>query len=225
MPPAAKPIRLLIVDDHDILRYGLRALLRNRAEVSVAGEADCVAQAIERASELNPDVVLMDAQLPDGSGIDACREIRALDSPPRVLFFSALDDEQTVLMAILAGAQGHVSKNLGVEALVNAIITVAGGGKVFDPALQERAAGMLEATSNALKASPSGPATLSPQEERVMELVVEGKTNKEIAAELSLSDRTVKNYLHNAFRKLGVSRRAGAATVFAKFPEDSKRIK
>src|SRR5215210_5810857 len=115
------PIRLLIVDDHDILRYGLRALLRKHVDVDVVGEADSVVQAVQQADSLSPGVILMDARLPDGSGIDACREILSAHPETRVLFFSAYSDQQTVLMTMLAGAHGHVSKDLDLTVLVDAI--------------------------------------------------------------------------------------------------------
>lgn len=195
------------MDDHDILRYGLRALLRDSREVQVVGEADSVAQAIERAAELAPDVVLMDARLPDGSGVEACREILSGRPSARVLFFSGYSDEHTVLAAMLAGAHGHVSKDLDVKMLLDAIRKVARGGLAFDESLRGR-------VGEAIRSPAAAVERLSPQEERVMALVVEGKTNKEIAAHLSLSDKTVKNYLHNAFQKLGVGRRAQAVSVF-----------
>ena len=206
------PIKLLIVDDHDILRYGLRSLLRQTAEIQVVGEADSVADAIEKARTLAPDVILMDARLPDGSGIDACREILSTDPGVRVLFFSAYSDDQTVLMTLVAGAQGHVSKDAELSTLVEAIRTVASGGTVIEPRMK---ADVLALLQRAPKAAPGSPAEdLSPQETRVMALVVLGKTNKEIATALGLSESTVKNYIYNAFQKLGIGRRSQAAQVF-----------
>lgn len=207
-------IRLLIVDDHDILRYGIRALLRNNGEVEVVGEADCVAQAIAKAAEVRPDVILMDARLPDGSGVDACREILSANPKVRVLFFSSQADEQTVLMTLLAGAQGYVPKDVGLPTLLDAIGTVARGGTVIDARLKADVLALLEAAPETAGDGPERAGALSPQEERVMALVVQGKTNKEIAAALALSEKTVKNYLYNAFQKLGVGRRAQAASTF-----------
>jgi Response regulator containing a CheY-like receiver domain and an HTH DNA-binding domain len=208
-----KPIRLLIVDDHDILRYGLRSLLRTNEELQVVGEAGSVAEAIERSRELVPDVILMDARLPDGSGIDACREILSAQPGVRVLFFSAHSDEQTVLMTLVAGAHGHVSKDADLAALVDAIRAVAMGGSVIEERVRTEVLALLETATRVNKPEPVSQA-LSPQEERVMALVVAGKTNKEIAAALTLSEKTVKNYLYNAFQKLGVGRRAQAASLF-----------
>jgi two-component system, NarL family, response regulator DevR len=203
-------IRVLIVDDHDILRYGIRALLREHADIDVVGDADCVAQAVERARSLAPDVILMDARLPDGTGIDACREILSGDPRARVLFLSGYSDEQMVLTTLLAGASGHLSKNLDADALAAAIRTVAQGGSVIDPGIRAHVSTLLEGASRA----SARPEDLSPQEERVMALVVQGKTNRQIGEHMGLSEKTVKNYLHNAFQKLGVERRAHAASLF-----------
>ena len=211
---ALSPIRLLLVDDHDILRYGLRALLRQHPEVAVVGEADSVAEAVRQAAGLSPDVVLMDGRLPDGHGIDACRDILSANPAIRVLFFSAYSDEQTVMATLLAGASGHVSKDLELSSLVKAIREVAQGGTVVDAKIRDDVLTMIAGASRKLRSESPAVEKLSPQEERVMELVVEGKTNKEIAAQLGLSDKTIKNYLRNAFQKLGVGRRAQAASIF-----------
>jgi DNA-binding NarL/FixJ family response regulator len=211
---------VLIVDDHDILRYGVRALLRQHSEVKVVGEADSVAEALRQAETLAPDVILMDAQLPDGSGIDACREILSRNAAIRVLFFSAHSDEQTVMMTVLAGAAGHVAKDLDCDKLVAAIAKVARGEPVFDSGIRDTVIGLISEASRNVHAESALTEKLSPQEERIMALVVEGKTNKEIAAALGLSDKTVKNYLRNAFQKLGVGRRAQAASVY-----DIERLK
>jgi DNA-binding NarL/FixJ family response regulator len=213
-------ISVLIVDDHDILRYGVRALLRGHPHVQVIGEADSVAQALQQARALVPDVILMDAQLPDGSGIDACREILSWNPTIRVLFFSAHSDDQTLMMTLLAGAAGHVSKDLDCDKLVAAIHQVARGEPVFDPNIRNSVLGLVADASKSLQVQGVKTRKLAPQEERVMALVVEGKTNKEIAAALGLSDKTIENYLRNAFQKLGVGRRAHAASVF-----DIERLK
>jgi len=207
-------VRLLIVDDHDILRYGLRALMRGHGTIEVVGEADCVEAAVRQAQALSPDVVLMDARLGDGSGVDACREILAANPAIRVLFFSAFSDEDTVLMALLAGAAGHVAKDLQLDALFGAILAVARGEKVFNAPMRDRVVETIDHAAAGLRRTGTEAERLSPQEERVMELVVQGKTNKQIGAQLKLSDKTVKNYLSNVFQKLGVGRRVQAAQLF-----------
>jgi len=159
-------------------------------------------------------LILMDARLPDGSGIDACREIISANPGVRVLFFSAYSDEQTVLMALLAGAQGHVSKDADLPVLVEAIRKVAGGGSVFAEAVKKEVVDLLKRAPRIVAEPARDTQALSPQEERVMALVVQGKTNKEIAAALDLSEKTVKNYLYNVFQKMGVGRRAQAASLF-----------
>lgn len=211
--PGSPRITILLVDDHDILRFGLRALLREHSEVEVVGEAATVAEAIEQARALSPDVVLMDARLPDGSGVDACREILSENPQIRVLFFSAYSDEQTVLMTLFAGASGYVAKDLDCPGLVAAIRDVAEGRSAIDSRVRGE---VLSSIANFAETSPAIPAAekLSPQEERVMALVVEGKTNKEIGVALGLSDKTVKNYLSNAMEKLNTNRRSQTAAMF-----------
>ena len=214
MTAAESHIRVLIVDDHDILRYGVKALLRQDPRIEVVGEAQSVSQAIESARTLVPDVVLMDARLPDGSGIDACREILSANPAIHVLFFSAYADEETVMLTLLAGAAGYVSKEHVLDGLIEAIRSVARGGTVIDAHMRDEVRTILATSAEGLGKEAQAIERLSRQEERIMALVVEGKTNKEIALVLGLSDKTVKNYLRNAFQKLGVGRRAHAASIF-----------
>jgi two-component system, NarL family, response regulator DevR len=214
MSSGESQIRVLIVDDHDVLRYGVKALLRQDPRIEVVGEADSVSQAIEAARVLVPDVVLMDARLPDGSGIDACREILSTNPAIHVLFFSAYSDDETVMLTLLAGAAGYVSKEHVLDGLIDAIRTVARGGTVVDASKRDEVRAVISASAEALGSATSALDRLSRQEERIMVLVVEGKTNKEIALALGLSDKTVKNYLRNAFQKMGVGRRAHAASMF-----------
>ena len=196
-------IRLLLVDDHEVVRAGLRALLDGIDGMEIVGEAGSVAEAVREAERLRPHVILMDLRLPDGSGIDACREILSSAPRTRILFLTSYSDEQAVMSTVLAGAAGYVLKDIGHRALVEAIRAAAAGRPILDPRLTD------PVVSRVRKAE-----ALSAQEQRVLALVVEGRTNKEIAAALGLSDKTVKNYLSNAFAKLGISRRAQAAALF-----------
>lgn len=191
------------MDDHEVVRAGLRALLAGIEGMEIVGEAGTVAEAVSEAARLAPEVILMDLRLPDGSGIDACREILSTAPQTRILFLTSYSDEQAVMSTVLAGAAGYVLKDIGHRALVGAIRDAAAGRPILDPRLTD------PVVSRVRKAD-----ALSAQEQRVLALVVEGKTNKEIAAALGLSDKTVKNYLSNAFQKLGVSRRAQAAALF-----------
>jgi len=211
---AARVIRILLVDDHEVVRVGLKKVLEADPHMSVTGEAATAGEAVARAQADRPDVVLMDIRLPDGDGIQACREILAACPGVRVIFLTSFTDDDTVLSGVLAGAHGFCVKRMDVESLVQSIKRVAAGESVMDPVATQR---MLEWVRGG-GASPAGQQTLSPQERRIVELVADGKTNKEIAQELNLSPNTVKNYLSNAFQKLQITRRAQAAALFHKSP-------
>jgi two-component system response regulator DevR len=211
---AAQPIRLLLVDDHEVVRVGLKKVLEADLQIVVAGEAATAGEAVTRAQADRPDVVLMDVRLPDGDGIQACRDILAACPGVRVLFLTAFADDETMLAAVLAGAHGFCVKRMDVESLVQSIKRVAAGESVLDTVATQR---MLDWVRGG-GVPPAGQQTLSPQEQRIVTLVAEGKTNKEIAQELQLSPNTVKNYLSNAFQKLQITRRAQAAALFHKSP-------
>ncbi|HEY5896638.1 MAG TPA: response regulator transcription factor [Burkholderiales bacterium] len=198
-------VRILLVDDHQMVRAGLRALLGDVEGLEVAGEAASVEEAIAYAGAVRPHVVLMDLRLPDGSGVDACREILSTLPGTRVLFLTSHSDEEAVMSTVLAGASGYLLKDIGHQALVSAIRAAAAGQPVLDSTAAQPVAQRAQKVDS-----------LSAQERRVLGLVVEGKTNKEIALALGLSDKTVKNYLSNVFQKLGVARRAQAAALFAR---------
>jgi two-component system, NarL family, response regulator DevR len=207
-------IRVLLVDDHEVIRVGLRTVLGQTQGVSVIGEAGTMAEAVQQAQRLKPDVILMDVRLSDGSGIDACREILGALPGTRVIFLTSYADDDSVLAAVLAGAHGYVLKEIDSPALLEAIRSVAKGQSILDSHVTERALRWLRGLHD-LPAT-SGTDQLSSQEERVVALVAEGKTNKEIAVALGLSDKTVKNYLANVFQKLRITRRAQAAAFFVK---------
>lgn len=197
-------IDLLLVDDHEMVRAGLRSLLAGVGEINIVGEAASVAEAVRQAERLRPQVVLMDLRLPDGSGIDACRDILSSAPQTRILFLTSYSDEEAILSTVMAGAAGYLMKEIGQHALIRAIEDAAAGRPILDSRSTQPAETRIKAVA------------LSPQERRVLALVVEGKTNKEIAAALYLSDKTVKHYLSNACVKLGVSRRSQAAVIFAR---------
>lgn len=211
---APSPIRLLLVDDHEVVRVGLKKVLAADPQMIVAGEAATASEAVARAQADRPDVVLMDIRLPDGDGIQACRDILATSPGTRVLFLTSFADDETVLAAVLAGAHGFCVKRMDVESLVQSIKRVAAGESVLDTVATQR---MLDWVRGG-GAPPAGQQSLSPQEQRIVALVAEGKTNKEIAQELQLSPNTVKNYLSNAFQKLQITRRAQAVALFRKSP-------
>lgn len=213
-PTKTHIIRVLLVDDHEVIRVGLRTVLGQSQGVTVVGEAGTMADAIEQAQKLKPDVILMDVRLPDGSGVNACREILSARPDTRVIFLTSYADDDSVLAAVLAGAHGYVLKEIDSAALLEALQSVARGQSILDSSVTERALQWLRGLHHA----PTVPGTdqLSSQEERVVALVAEGKTNKEIAVALGLSDKTVKNYLANVFQKLRITRRAQAAAFFVK---------
>ena len=213
---SANPTRLLIVDDHEVVRVGLRLLLERRAGLEVVGEADSMATAVEAASTYSPDVVIMDIRLRDGSGVEACREIRARRPQTKVIMLTSYADEEAVLASILAGASGYLLKQIGSKALVDAIQTVARGRSLLDPSVTEK---VLERVRRmGTSAGNEQLSKLSAQEQRVLALIAEGKTNKEIAAAVCLSDKTVKNYVSSILSKLNLSRRSAAAAYVAGQP-------
>lgn len=220
-PPEPKRIRIVIVDDHRVVRSGLTALLGQYPWIEVAGEAGTVAEAVRETVLLKPDVVLMDVRLPDGKGYEACREIRRQAPDTRVLFLTSFADEEIVLESLDAGADGYLLKEIDEEALVRGIQEVAAGRSILDPAVTRR---VLERT----RQPPGSTArekweSLSPQERRVLALVAEGKTNKEIAMALDLSDKTVKNYFSNLLDKLQLSRRSQAAAFYVQHGANPER--
>jgi DNA-binding NarL/FixJ family response regulator len=211
------PVRLLLVDDHEVLRIGLRTLFSEAGGFRVVGEAGTMAAAVAEAARSNPHVVLMDVRLPDGSGIEACRTIRAQHPETRVIFLTSFADDEAVLASVLAGADGFLLKEVGSDELLRAVRTVAGGQSVLDPTVTQRVLARLKTLSS--PAAEAKTDDLSPQEQRVLALVAEGKTNKEIAASLHLSDKTIGHYLENVFQKLQVTRRSQAAAMYARrFP-------
>jgi DNA-binding NarL/FixJ family response regulator len=211
---STRQLNLLIVDDHEVVRQGLVALLGRRPEFHVVAEAGTVAEAVAAARRFRPDLVIMDVRLPDGSGIEACREIRAELPETRVVMLTSYPDEDAVMSAIIAGASGYLLKQVRARDLVAALEAVGRGESLLDPAVTGR---VLERVRRiATSDQPDELAQLTSQERKILLLVAEGKTNKEIAAEVFLSDKTVKNYVSSILAKLNLERRAQAAAYMAR---------
>jgi two-component system response regulator DevR len=215
-----KTLRLLVVDDHEVVRQGLVALLDRREGFQVVAEAGTVADAVEQAKKFEPDIVVMDVRLPDGSGIEACREIRAELPNTRIVMLTSFPDEDAVLSAIVAGASGYLLKQVRARDLVSALEAVGRGESLLDPAVTEK---VLERVRRiATGAYTDELAQLTAQEQKILLLVAEGKTNKEIASDVFLSDKTVKNYVSSILSKLNLERRAQAAAFVAKHRLDRR---
>jgi two-component system response regulator DevR len=210
----AKRIRLLMVDDHEVVRVGLRTLLARYPQIEIVAEADSVATAVAEAIRTKPDTVLLDIRLPDGSGFEACRRMHEAGLDTRALILTAFADDETVLRSIQAGADGYLLKEINGEGLVKAIEAVASGNSILDPNVTARVMKHIQTLG---AGSQDKMELLSAQEQRVLALVAEGKTNKEIAAAMELSDKTVKNYLSNVLDKLQLNRRSQAAAYFAQY--------
>ncbi len=211
---AARPLRLLVVDDHEVVRQGLASLLARREAFQVVAEAGTVAEALEMARKYEPNIVIMDVRLPDGSGIEACREIRAEFPTMKVVILTSYPDEEAVLSAIIAGASGYLLKQIRARDLVAALEAVGRGESLLDPAVTEK---VLERVRRIATGTFTDElAQLTQQEQKILLLVAEGKTNKEIASEVFLSDKTVKNYVSSILSKLNLERRAQAAAFVAK---------
>jgi two-component system, NarL family, response regulator DevR len=214
----ARPMRLLVVDDHEVVRQGLVALLDRREGFQVVAEAGTVAEALQAARYHQPDIVIMDVRLPDGSGIEACREIRAELPETRIVMLTSYPDDEAVLSAIVAGASGYLLKQIRARDLVAALETVGRGESLLDPAVTEKVLERIRRIASGTYRDELS--QLTGQEQKILMLVAEGKTNKEIAAEVFLSDKTVKNYVSSILSKLNLERRAQAAAFIAKHRAD-----
>ena len=204
----------MLVDDHEVVREGLRALLSRRPGMRVVAEAGTVAQAIEVAARERPNVVVMDVRLPDGSGVEACREIRSQLPETRMIMLTSYADEEAVLASILAGASAYLLKQTRGQQLAEAVEAVARGESLLDPQVTMR---VLEQVRNmAAGASADKKSQLTENEYKILKLIAEGKTNREIASDIYLSDKTVKNYVSSILSKLNLKRRSEAAAYIAR---------
>jgi two-component system response regulator DevR len=210
----AGPLRLMLVDDHEVVRSGLRAMLEATGEVRVVAEAGSVKDAIAEADRTRPDVIIMDVRLVDGSGITATREIRARRPETRVLMLTSFADDEALFASIMAGASGYILKQVHGGDLVRAIRSVGKGLSLLDPAVTASVLDRLRKGKHLLKDERL--ARLSAQEERILTLVAEGLTNREIGDRLKLAEKTVKNYVSTILSKLEVTRRAEAAAYLAR---------
>jgi two-component system, NarL family, response regulator DevR len=208
------PIRVVLVDDHEVVRNGIKLLLGETPGMTIVGEAGTVKDAIARVEWARPDVVIMDIRLPDGSGIEATREIRARLPNTQVLMLTTYADDEALFASIMAGAAGYVLKQIKGADLVRAIQTVGSGQSLLDPAVTKGVLDRLRKGKHLLKDERL--ARLSAQEERILEMIADGKTNREIGDKLHLAEKTVKNYVTSILSKLEVARRAEAAAYLAR---------
>lgn len=205
-------VSVMLVDDHEIVRTGLRALLDKREALTVVAEAGNVAEAVSAASQHRPDVIVMDIRLPDGNGVEACREILGEMPETKVIMLTSYADDEAVYGSIMAGACGYLLKQTRGQNLAEAIERVARGESLLDPSVTEK----VLARMRSLAAGEGDElAALSGQERKILALIAEGKTNKEIAEEVFLSDKTVKNYVSSILSKLNLRRRSEAAAFIA----------
>jgi two-component system response regulator DevR len=213
-----KSIEILIVDDSELVRTGLKAVLEaypkdGGVTLHVAGEAHTALMAVAECTRLKPAVVLLDIRLPDGSGLEVCRRILAIDAETKVLILTSVIDDSLVYEAMSSGAHGYLLKEIDALGLCQAVVDVAKGKFILDPAVTTHVLNQIR-SSNTPPKEPDKLLMLSAQEQRVLALVAEGKTNKEIAEQMGLSHKTVKNYLSNIFEKLKINRRSQAAVLF-----------
>jgi two-component system response regulator DevR len=202
-------LTVFLLDDHDIVRKGVRSLLESDGDIEIVGEASTVADARRLIPQLLPRVVVLDTQLPDGSGIDLCRDLRALSPESRALMLTSEDGEESIVAAMHAGAVGYVLKQVEGTSLLSAVRTIASGHSLIDPALARRMITWMEQTNDA----PEELAGLTDQQLRILALLAEGLTNREIGTRLYLAEKTVKNHVTRILAKLGVQRRTQAALL------------
>lgn len=208
-------LRIFLVDDHEVVRRGVRELLDAEHDFEVVGEAGNVDEAIRRVPALAPDVAVLDVRLPDGNGVELCRDLLAMQPTLACLMLTSFDDDEALFDAIIAGAAGYILKQVRGHDIVDAVRQVGAGRSLLDPRLTAK---VLERVRRGPEEDPRL-ASLSPQERRILEYLAEGKTNRQIAAEMFLAEKTVKNYVSNLLAKLGMHRRTEAAVYAARQAE------
>jgi DNA-binding NarL/FixJ family response regulator len=207
-------LKILLVDDHEVVRLGIKALLSNYPEYEVIAEASNADEAVSTTVEYKPDVIIMDIRLPGKSGIDATKEIMELEPDTKVIMLTSYAEDDLLFDAINAGAYGYILKQIGSDDLINALDTIGRGEALLDPALTQKVFKRVREASR--KATDEAFATLSDQELRILSLISEGKTNKEIAADIFLSEKTVRNYVSSILSKLSLKTRSEAAAYAVK---------
>lgn len=218
-----KPIRVFLLDDHEIVRRGVKDMLEAEGDIKVVGEAGTASSALARIPALRPDVAVLDVRLPDGDGISVCRELRDRMPELACLMLTSFDDEDALLDAIMAGASGYVLKQIKGSDLVSAVRTVASGQSMLDPETTARLMRSLRADPEETPSLPPELASLSPRERDILALIGDGLTNREIGRKLYLSEKTVKNHISRLLAKLGVQRRVQAAVLASHLePQDPK---
>jgi len=218
--PSLAPISLVIVDDSEVVRAGLTALLGSSGLLDVKGEAGTVAEGLAAVAKHQPDVVLLDIRLPDGTGFDACHQICQSYANTKVLILTSVEDEEMIDNAIRAGAHGYLLKEVNARALIQAVLDVHAGKSILDPVITARVLKLVRSQVSSTRNLLDG---LSRQENRVLERIAEGRTNKEVAQDLGLAEKTVKNYLSTVFEKLHVTRRTQAAALYVKSQSDHNK--
>ena len=206
---AESAIRVFLLDDHEIVREGLKTMLEASGRVAVVGESGSAVDATNRIPALGPDVAILDARLPDGSGIEVCRAIRAVDADLKALILTSYDDDEALFSAIMAGAAGYILKNVKGPDFIDAIERVAAGQSLIDPALMSRVLERLR-DGPPVAAELEG---LSEQEMKLLTLIAEGLTNRQISERMYLAEKTVKNYVSHLLSKLGLETRTQAAVL------------
>jgi len=211
-------IRVFLVDDHEVVRTGLKQLLEHGGDIEVVGEAGTAASAIARIPAVRPDVAVLDARLPDGSGIEVCRQVRSSHPDTKAIILTSFDDDEALFAAIMAGASGYVLKQVTGQDLISAVKHVAAGGSLLDPSVTAK---VMERLREGPPGEPDELKSLTAQERRILELVSEGLTNRQIGERLFLAEKTVKNYMSNVLSKLGFESRTQAAVFASRLLDDN----
>jgi two-component system, NarL family, response regulator DevR len=212
-------IRVFLLDDHEVVRRGIADLLTQDGDIEIVGESGSAVEAVHRIPALHPDVAVLDARLPDGNGIDVCRDVRAVDPAIQGLILTSYEDDEALFSAIMAGAAGYVLKQIRGTDLVDAVRRVGAGQSLLDPAVTAR---VLDRIRSGVE-QPNELKSLTDQERRILEYIAQGLTNHEIAQKMFLADKTVKNYVSSVLAKLGLERRTQAAVLATRLLGDKAR--